>query len=616
MNAIVTIGMPVYDGERFIADALDRLLAQSRGDFVIHVADNASSDATPEIVQDYARRDHRVIYHRHRENYGAAYNVNYLIKSCNTKYFKLAAHDDHHEPSYLERCLAPLEADDNIVLCHSLTTLIDAEGRPCPVNLDAMQAYDHTGRAWPIDPIGRRLDSPNAHERFHDFIHHTILVGEIWGIIRHEALMRTRLFGRYFGSDRPMLAELALMGPFAIVPAELFSLRLHGTHATRQDWRERGERVDATAPPSMMRFSGLHTYVDFGRAVLGAPISRRERASAAVSWAKLPLDRRVLGKLLLPGPFSYLGIDWPRWWPQRPLKPMSPLALRPGERLQVRDGVATVQDVEQRNWSRVAAAIDDDGSRSFVKQHLTNSGDIDLEQLDVEITSNRQLSSVLKHAQVPTITAVDKSRALVIYKWCRLKPPDRLLREDRGVFEAEWKRLLRGLPDMIAELAAAVGPLGLSDGSDGGEPGHGTPEQMVIFEGFEIRNVAAREGVDEVVLFDTGPLRVTSVATGCARLIASTALLNWGRPLRRMFAGPPTAEIASVIDVLPPVPYELLRAEVERQAERHAQVNRRHPVGKGVAVCVSMLGRQYVTKAEEILRNLYRQRDRPTGAVS
>lgn len=615
MNPIVTIGMPVHNGERFIAETLDRLLDQTRDDFVIHVADNASSDRTAEIVTEYAQRDDRIVYHRHPENHGAAHNVNYLIRTCRTKYFKLAAHDDHHEPEYLERCLAPLEADDDVVLCHSLTSLIDADGNRCPTNRDGTEAYDHAGRAWPIDPIDRRFDSPRAHERFHDFIHDTILVGEIWGVIRHEALMQTRLFGRYFGSDRPMLAELALLGPFAIVPEELFSLRLHGTHATRQGWRERAARVDATAPVFMQRFSGLHTYMDFIRAAATAPIPVRERALALLSCARLPFRKRVLMKLL-PGPFSYFGIERPSWWPRRKVESISPLALHEGERIDVGDGPMVVQGVEQRNWSRVATAVDADGSRVFIKQHLHGAGTIDLPRLEIEVEANRALSQVLDRARVPAILHVDRTRALVVHEWCRLEPPDELLRRDPAAFDDQWDGLLRGLPDVVLDLTKAAVTLELPAG-----PGHAATqpepvEEMAVYDGFEMRNVALADGERDIVLFDTGPLRRVSVHMGCARLIASTALLNWGRPLGRMIAGPPVAQLRSIVRVLPTVPFEVARAELQRQASRHARSHRSGLAGRVEAASTAVLGRWYLLLATRALRAVYRDGSSTPSAMS
>ena len=122
--------------------------------------------------------------------------------------------------------MPPLENDQGVVLCHSLTTIVDEHGAPFETVDDGTAVVDFAGRRWPIDPLDRRLDSDRPSVRYHDIIHHTVLVGEIWGVMRHSALLRTALFGRYFGSDRPMMAELALMGRFVTIPEPLVTISL------------------------------------------------------------------------------------------------------------------------------------------------------------------------------------------------------------------------------------------------------------------------------------------------------------------------------------------------------------------------------------------------------
>ena len=69
---MVSIGMPIYSGERYIREALDSLLAQTFTDFELIISDNASSDRTESICREYAERDARIIYFRQEENIGAA----------------------------------------------------------------------------------------------------------------------------------------------------------------------------------------------------------------------------------------------------------------------------------------------------------------------------------------------------------------------------------------------------------------------------------------------------------------------------------------------------------------------------------------------------------------
>ena len=60
----VAIGLPVYNGDNYLAAAIESILAQSYGDFDFLISDNASTDGTEEICQAYAKRDSRIRYIR------------------------------------------------------------------------------------------------------------------------------------------------------------------------------------------------------------------------------------------------------------------------------------------------------------------------------------------------------------------------------------------------------------------------------------------------------------------------------------------------------------------------------------------------------------------------
>src|ERR1051325_8805772 len=128
-NPPVTIGLPVYNSERFIAQSLDSLLAQTYGDFRIIISDNASTDGTPDLCNDYARRDKRVFYSRNAVNIGASPNFNRVFALSESPYFKWATADDYWAPSMLEKCVRILESAPTIALCYPKTTLVDAEGK-------------------------------------------------------------------------------------------------------------------------------------------------------------------------------------------------------------------------------------------------------------------------------------------------------------------------------------------------------------------------------------------------------------------------------------------------------------------------------------------------------
>jgi len=207
----VSIGLIVYNGENYLAAAIDSLLDQSFSDFELIISDNGSSDATGAICRDYAARDPRIRYYRSAENHGATWNHNRVIELARGEFFKLAAHDDLCEPRFLEACVAALDDDPGTVLAFTDAKLMRGDYR------GSMQIHRHA----------LATDSPSAAVRFGDMIEAAFQGFQVFGCIRTAVLRRIRPFGPWKGADRLVMAELALQGPFAQVRENLFIYRLH-----------------------------------------------------------------------------------------------------------------------------------------------------------------------------------------------------------------------------------------------------------------------------------------------------------------------------------------------------------------------------------------------------
>ncbi|HKE45069.1 MAG TPA: glycosyltransferase family A protein [Steroidobacteraceae bacterium] len=205
----VTIGIPVYNGERFLRQALDGLLAQSFTDFVVVISDNASTDGTRAICEEYAGRDARISYVAHAANRGAVWNFNQVAELAASPLFMWHAADDVAAPRYLESCVAGLAASPSAVLAYTVAGIIDEDGQPMP----------HESR--PLD-----LASPLVAQRFTACLspfHYSENV--FYGVVRTDCLKRTQLHGDFAGGDRALSAELSLYGPFVRIDEPLFSRR-------------------------------------------------------------------------------------------------------------------------------------------------------------------------------------------------------------------------------------------------------------------------------------------------------------------------------------------------------------------------------------------------------
>jgi glycosyltransferase involved in cell wall biosynthesis len=207
----VSIGLPVYNGERYLHEAVDSILGQTFTDFELILCDNASTDTTAAICREHAERDNRVRYHRNERNLGASRNFNLCFELATGEYFKWAAHDDVLAPEYLARCVEALDRDSSVVASHSDARIIDEEGRPL---FDHRYAPGHAA-------------SPDPARRFADLLREDRQNLELFGVFRAAVLRRTCLLGSYIAADRILRAHLGLLGRYHIVPELLFLNRDH-----------------------------------------------------------------------------------------------------------------------------------------------------------------------------------------------------------------------------------------------------------------------------------------------------------------------------------------------------------------------------------------------------
>jgi glycosyltransferase involved in cell wall biosynthesis len=212
----VSLGMPVYNGENFLANAIQSVLSQSFGDLELLISDNASTDRTAEICEEYALRDSRVRYFRNPENVGLVNNHNLLVQHAAGEYFMWVAHDDALHPDYLARCVDLLDRNPDAALCFTKTANIGVDGLPLALELDPHRT---------VSPFETHALDPRLRYRDILRLHHAC--EPVYGVIRSSFLKQTRLHGKYADSDRVFLAELALRGRFLMIPDPLFVHREH-----------------------------------------------------------------------------------------------------------------------------------------------------------------------------------------------------------------------------------------------------------------------------------------------------------------------------------------------------------------------------------------------------
>jgi len=127
-SVILTMGMPVYNEERYVGEAIESLLAQTYKDFVLVISDNGSIDKTPEICDYYAKRDKRIIFVRQKENRGQLFNFNYVLERAKTPYFMWCGGHDKWHPCFVEKLLPALN-EENVIISYPKSRMIDMDGK-------------------------------------------------------------------------------------------------------------------------------------------------------------------------------------------------------------------------------------------------------------------------------------------------------------------------------------------------------------------------------------------------------------------------------------------------------------------------------------------------------
>lgn len=298
----ISIGLPVFNGANFVAEAIQSVLAQTFTDFELVISDNASTDSTESICRDFAQRDQRIQYVRAAQNQGAAGNFNRTFELSSGKYFKWLAHDDTIAPTYLERAILALEQNPSVVLCHSKTAIIDLRG-----NLVTGQSEKDLA-AWDLQGISPEMEQKritamrcsHAYQRFLGVLLYSIRNHEVFGLIRREAMLRTGLHHPYVGGEKVFLAELSLTGSFHEVEEYLSFSRWHSQRfSSNVSARAQSQHMDPNGASRLKLPRQVRSTRGYFAAVTHGQLGVLQRAGCLLALAKFLLQmkkwRKVIG---------------------------------------------------------------------------------------------------------------------------------------------------------------------------------------------------------------------------------------------------------------------------------------------------------------------------------
>jgi glycosyltransferase involved in cell wall biosynthesis len=283
---LVSIALPVYNGEATVADVARSVLAQDYGDVELVISDNASQDGTEEICRGLARDDDRVAYHRQAENVGLLGNFAASVRLARGDFVRWIGHDDWIAPSYVSRCLEVFAADERLIL---VTTQLDY--------------VEDSGQTASTRYTGAALGSADAVDRFAEMLRLQTLsytmLDPLYGLMRRPTAVALRR-RQMVREDEIFAAELALAGPWGHIP-EVLARRAFSVQSAQAIARKIGSPVWHSRINTVLHCRELLRIVAHGAATaaltpeqarrargeIGRLYVRRTSARAVRAWHKL-----------------------------------------------------------------------------------------------------------------------------------------------------------------------------------------------------------------------------------------------------------------------------------------------------------------------------------------
>jgi glycosyltransferase involved in cell wall biosynthesis len=258
---LVSIGLPVYNGARYLRSALDSLVAQDYEDFELIISDNASEDETEAICREFAARDPRVRYYRAERNMGPVWNAVRAYELARGEYFLLAAHDDLRHPECLSRCVAELERNQRALFCCMGVNFIDVDG------------HDITD-VFPVRSL--RPVGATPHERLRALARSTFWI-DSYSLMRTPALGETTFGQDLWGGDILIVTALCLRGEVAIAPEPLLSYRCFFDKTAQ-------EMARVIDPTGSVAVSWIQLTLEILKCIWRAPVSLAEKIRSSLMF--------------------------------------------------------------------------------------------------------------------------------------------------------------------------------------------------------------------------------------------------------------------------------------------------------------------------------------------
>lgn len=284
--ARLSVGVPVYNGARYLERSLQALADQDFTDIEVIISDNGSTDATGDIARDFVRADPRFRYLRSERNHGVSWNFNRVLSLAQTPFFMWNAADDLVRPGHLARCRQALIDTPEASIAFSRVVLIDA----------------HDEVVGEMDDLDLDFTTLTPSERVDLFLRrHVYQVIGFGGVFRTATIQAMGGLPSFYGGDIALGIAMAMRQPWVQVPEQLYVSRRHDSQTNKV---QGGDVIDQmrtyypgwTRPVAFPQWYLNHRLL-VEAATAPAPIAERGRAVRSVlaewtvpNWRFFPFD--------------------------------------------------------------------------------------------------------------------------------------------------------------------------------------------------------------------------------------------------------------------------------------------------------------------------------------
>lgn len=253
--AIVTIGIPVYNEEKYLKETIESAISQSLTDIEIIISDNTSTDSSYDIANKCAKNDSRVRVVRQEENIGPLNNFRFLLDEAKSPYFVWLGGHDLFEEDYLEKAVEFLYSDEETVMVYPQNAIfVDVKNKYLADK--ACSNINTTGIKQPLKRVKHIVEKLRKCTNIH-------------GVFRTKVLMQLP-FENIIGPDNLLLAAAGVLGK--ICDIDTIGIRRRKLRVEDSDQQKiRWEKIGI-----YRNVNGVSPYHQLVRSHLRFVISRKE----------------------------------------------------------------------------------------------------------------------------------------------------------------------------------------------------------------------------------------------------------------------------------------------------------------------------------------------------